>query len=75
MGEEDEMRRRHQAPGQIVRKLRQADRVLGEGTAVVEVCKHLEVTVQACCRWRSQVGGMRAGDAKRLKEPGGRAPA
>jgi hypothetical protein len=38
------MKRRHHTPEQIVRKLREADRLLGEGKALVEVCKHLEVT-------------------------------
>jgi len=29
------MKRRHHTPEQIVRKLREADRMLGEGTALV----------------------------------------
>ena len=62
------MKRRHHTPEQIVRKLRQADRLLGEGKALVEVCKHLEVTEQTYYRWRNQYGGMKADDAKRLKE-------
>ena len=33
-----------------------------------EVCKHLEVTEQTYYRWRNQYGGMKADDAKRLKE-------
>jgi transposase-like protein len=68
MGEEDDMKRRHHSPEQIVRKLREADRMLGEGTALVEVCKHLEVSEQTYYRWRSQYGGIKADDAKRLKE-------
>ena len=44
MGEEDDdMKRRHHTPEQIVRKLREADRMLGEGQPMVEVCKHLGV--------------------------------
>ena len=62
------MKRRHHNPEQIVRKLREADRMLGEGTARVKVCKHLEVTEQTYYRWRNQYGGMEADDAKRLKE-------
>ena len=58
------MKRRHHTPEQIVRKLREADRMLGEGTALVEVCKHLEVTEQTYYRWRNQYGGMKADDAK-----------
>ena len=37
------MKRRHHSPEQIVRKLREADRLLGEGKPLVEVCKHLAV--------------------------------
>jgi putative transposase len=40
MGEEDKMKRRHHTPEQIMRKLREADRMLGEGTSLVGVCKH-----------------------------------
>ena len=68
MGEEDDMKRRHHTPEQIFRKLREADRLLGEETALVEVCKHLEVTEATYYRWRNQYGGMKADDAKRLKE-------
>ena len=53
MGEEDSMKRRHHTPEQIVRNLREADRLLGEGTPLVEVCKHLEVTEQTYYRWRN----------------------
>ena len=34
----------------------------------MEVCKHLEVTEATYYRWRNQYGGMKADDAKRLKE-------
>ena len=69
MGEgDDDMKRRHHTPEQIVRKLREADRMLGEDLPMVEVCKHLEVTEQTYYRWRNQYRGMKADDAKRLKE-------
>ena len=60
-------RRRH-TPEQIIRKLREADRLLGEGQGVPEVAKALEVSEQTFHRWRAQYGGMKADDAKRLKE-------
>ena len=62
------MKRRHHTPEQILRKLREADRLLGEDVSLMEVCKHLEVTEQTYYRWRNQYGGMKADDAKRLKE-------
>lgn len=68
MGEEEDMKRRQHTPEQIVRKLREADRMLGEGSSVVELCKQLMVTEQTYYRWRNQYGGMKADDAKRLKE-------
>jgi transposase-like protein len=61
-------RRRRHTPEQIIRKLREADRLLGEGQAVPEVAKALEVSEQTYHRWRAQYGGMKALDAKRLKE-------
>ncbi len=62
------MKKRQHTPERIVRKLREADRMLGEGSTVVVACKHLEVTKQTYYRWRNQYGGMKADDAKRLKE-------
>src|SRR5438128_8011425 len=62
------MARRRHTPEQIVRKLREADRLLNEGTDVAEVARHLEVSEQTYHRWRNQFGGMKADDVKRLKE-------
>ena len=61
-------RRRRHTPEQIIRKLREADRLLGEGQQVPGVAKALEVSEQTYHRWRAQYGGMKAEDAKRLKE-------
>jgi len=61
-------RRRRHTPEQIIRKLREADRLLGEGVEVPEVAKQLEVSEQTLHRWRVQYGGLKAADAKRLKE-------
>jgi transposase-like protein len=62
------MPRRRHTPEQIVRKLREADRLLGEGRDVAEVARHLEVSEQTYHRWRNQFGGMKADDVRRLKE-------
>ena len=59
-------RRRH-TPEQIVRMLREADRLLGEGAAVADVARRLEVSEQTFHRWRNQYGGLKADDVKRLK--------
>jgi putative transposase len=62
------MARRRHTPEQIIRKLREADRLLGEGADVAEVARHLEVSEQTYHRWRNQYGGMKVDDAKRLRE-------
>jgi hypothetical protein len=47
-GEErtEEVKRRRHTPEQIIRKLREADRMLAEGAEVPEVAKALEVSVE-----------------------------
>jgi putative transposase len=62
------MKRRRHTPEQIVRKLREADRMLAEGSEVPEVAKALEVSEATYHRWRNQFGGMQAEDVKRLRE-------
>ena len=62
------MARRRHTPEQIIRKLREADRMLGEGKELDEVVRHLEVTESTYHRWRNQFGGMKADDAKRLRK-------
>jgi putative transposase len=61
------VRRRH-TPEQVVRKLREADRLLSEGKGVEEVARHLGVSESTYNRWRAQYGGMKADEVKRLKE-------
>jgi putative transposase len=62
------MARRRHTPEQIVRKLKEADRMLNEGSDVAAVARHLQVTEATYHRWRNQYGGMKADDARRLKE-------
>jgi putative transposase len=62
------MKRRRHTPEQVVRKLAEADKLLGLGKTIEEVCRELEVTESTYHRWRNQYGGMKAYDAKRLKE-------
>src|SRR2546422_11636511 len=70
MGERrtDEVKRRRHTPEQVIRKLREAERLLAEGKQVPEVAKALEVSEQTFHRWRLQYGAMTAEDVKRLKE-------
>jgi putative transposase len=61
------MKRRRHTPEQIIRKLREAERLLGEDKTIPEVAKTLEVSEQTFHRWRNQYGGIKADDVKRLK--------
>ena len=60
-------RRRH-TPDQIIRKLAEGHKLLAGGTELDEVCRHLEIAESTWHRWLAQYGGMKASDAKRLKE-------
>ena len=53
---------------QIIRKLREAEVVLGQGSTVGEVSRKLGVTEQTYYRWRREYGGMRLNQARRFKE-------
>jgi transposase-like protein len=67
-GGPNQVKRRRHTPEQIIRKLREAERLLGEGKQIHEVAKALEVSEQTFHRWRNQYGGMKADDVKELKE-------
>ena len=62
------MKQRHHTPEQIVRKVAEGQKLLAEGKSVDEVAKYLEVTPATWHRWVNQYGGMKADDAKRLRE-------
>jgi putative transposase len=70
MGEEGttHVKRRRHTPEQVIRKLREADRLLGEGKTIPEIARALEVSENTYHRWRNQFGGMKADDAKRLRQ-------
>ena len=62
------MKRRRHTPEQIIRLLAEGEKLLGQGQSIEEVARHLEITESTWHRWRNQYGGMKADDAKRLKE-------
>jgi putative transposase len=62
------VKRRRHTPEQIVRKLAEGEKLLGQGQDLEEVARHLEITESTWHRWRNQYGGMKADDAKELKE-------
>lgn len=62
------MKRTRHTPEQIVTKLREADAMLAAGKSVAQVVQALGVSEPTFSRWRSQYGGMKADEARRLKE-------
>ena len=62
------MKQRRHTPEQVIRKLAEGEKLLAEGKSIEEVSRHLEISEQTWHRWRNQYGGMKADDAKRLKE-------
>jgi putative transposase len=62
------MKRTRHSPEQIIKKLRDADGMLAAGRSIGEVCQALGISEATFQRWRQQYGGMKAEEAKRLKE-------
>ncbi len=62
------MKSKKHRPEQIIRKLREADAMLAADKTIGQVAQALEISEQTFHRWRNQYGGMKAEEAKRLKE-------
>ena len=60
-------RKRHTLE-QIVKKLRDAEAMKNAGKDVAAVLQALEVSEATYHRWQTKYGGMKASEAKRLKE-------
>jgi hypothetical protein len=61
------MPRRRHTPEQVVRKLREADKLLNEGQDLAAVCRLLQVSEATYHRWRNQYGGMKADDVNSVE--------
>jgi putative transposase len=59
---------RKHSPEQIIPKLRAAEVELAGGLTIGQVCQKLAISENTFHRWRAQYGGLKADDAKRLKE-------
>jgi putative transposase len=62
------VKRHRHTPEQAVRKVREGERLLNDGKDLAEVLRALEISEATWNRWRGQYGGMKASEAKRLKE-------
>ena len=60
--------RRRQKPAQIIGKLREAEGLLNAGHPMALVIQRMGVSVATYYRWRDRYGGMKATEAKRLKD-------
>jgi len=61
------MKRTRHTPEQVIRKLRDAERMLAEGKDLTEVTRALEISVQTYHRWQKQYQGMRREEVVVLK--------
>jgi putative transposase len=62
------VKRHRHTPEQAVRKVREGERLRNDGADLAQVLRVLEISEATWNRWRSQYGGMKASEAKRLKE-------
>ena len=52
---------------QIVAKLREAEKLQGQGLTIAQVCKRLGISDQTFFRWRIKYGALKEDEAQRLK--------
>ena len=62
------MKRQRHTPEQAVRKVREGERLLNAGKDLAEVLRTLGIAESTWNRWRNQYGGMKADEARRLRE-------
>jgi putative transposase len=60
-------KKRHSAE-EIVSKLRQVDVLTAQGRTVAEAIRQIGVTEVTYYRWRSEYGGLKSDQVKRMKE-------
>ena len=63
------MNRKRYTNETIVALLRQAEVELTQGKRVDEICRSLGISSQSYCRWRSEYGGLKLEQARRMKAP------
>ena len=62
------MARKRYTTEEIIRKLREADVLIGQGQSVADVIRQLGVSDVTYYRWRKEYGGLKVDQAKRFKE-------
>ena len=61
-------RKRMHTPEEIVAKLRQAEVLVGQGKTLAEAVRAIGVTEPTYYRWRTEFGGLKLDQVRRLKE-------
>jgi putative transposase len=61
------MGRKHHKPEEIVAKLRQVEVLTGQGKPVSDAVRSVGVTEATYYRWRSEYGGLKLDQVRRLK--------
>lgn len=61
------MKGKKHTPEQIIRKLREAQRLKAEGKEMAQVCQELGVCEQTLYRWKNEYEGMDVDQARELK--------
>ena len=61
------MARKHHKPEEIVAKLRQVEVLVGQGKPVTDAVRAIGVTEATYYWWRSEFGGLKLDQVKRLK--------
>ena len=61
------MGRKHHKPEEIVAKLRQVEVLAGQGKPVADAVRSIGVTEATYYRWRSEYGGLKLDQVRRLK--------
>lgn len=61
-------RKKAHTPEEIVAKLRQAEVLVGQGRTVADAVRAIGVTEPTYYRWRTEFGGLKLDQVKRLKE-------
>jgi len=62
------MARKRYKPEEIVAKLRQVDVLVSQGESVVDAVRSIGVTDVTYYRWRSEFGGLKTDQVKRMKD-------
>ena len=58
---------KRRTPAQIIRMLKQADILSGQGKTVASICRELSISDATYYKWRKSYGGLSVDQARRLK--------